>query len=94
MIIDRHAQRYRPVRTILFSGERKLIKIVSTHSEYEYIYVPMSYRNGRVHFDGDHFSRDFPHHYRRNRTEIYRDVHLGLRSRTRGSGLTIKVTKR
>jgi hypothetical protein len=94
MVINRHRQHYQPVRTILFSGDRKLIKIVSTHSEYEYIYVPILYRNGRVHFDGDHFSRDVPHQYRRNRTEIYRNVNLGLRSRTKGSGLTIKIMKR
>ncbi len=94
MVIDRRRQYYQPVRTMLFSGDRKLIKIVSTRNEYEYIYVPISYRDERVRFDGDFFMRDFPHQYRRNRTEIYRGINLGLRSRSQGSGLTIKITKR
>ncbi|GMQ92230.1 MAG: hypothetical protein BMS9Abin11_1552 [Gammaproteobacteria bacterium] len=94
MVIDRQRQYYRPVRTMLFSGDRKLIKIVSMRNEYEYIYVPISYRGERVRFDGDFFIRDFPHQYRRNRTKIYRGINLGLRSRSQGSGLTIKIIKR
>lgn len=93
MVIDRYRQYYQPVRTMLRDGDRKLVKVVSANNPYEYIYVPIAYRRGKVRFDGDFFVRDFPHHYRRNRAVVYRDVNMGPGSRSRGRGLTIKVVK-